>query len=180
MASPRWQFGLVLMAVIIFASLRSLAQPQDAAATPQPPEPAGDLVSKLEVVDDPPWTAKSARIRFTVENHGERTHRLLRLRPGWLEYNGGSLHGWTIKIEGPGGEYRLPEYSGLVRPPTESDYIELAPGESFSTIIRLDEAALWDSNVRRPLPSTKGTYTVSLPFWGPKIENLKFTVGGNP
>ena len=177
MARFGWPVAIVL-AALASASPEGFAEPEDDFAAPRSFQALADLVSTLRVVDDPPWTETTARIRLTVENRGERTHRLLRLRSGWLEYNGGSLHGWTIKIEGPGGEYRLPEYSGLVRPPTESDHIELAPGESFSTIIRLDEAARWEANVRRPLPSTKGSYTVSLPFRGPKFEALKFTVGG--
>lgn len=152
-----------------------LTSPEDDAGHA---ESAGRLVSKLEVVDEPPWTETTARVRFTVENRGDKPHRLLRLRPGWLEYNRGNLHGWTIRIDGPGGEYHLPWYSGAVPLPTERDYIDLAPGEGFSTIIRLDEAARWDGDVRHPLPSMKGAYTVSIPFAGAKVEGLKFTVGG--
>jgi hypothetical protein len=177
MTPLRWSCLAVLVAAAAW-SMQSFAAQESAPAESRSPGFAEDLVSKLEVVDEPPWTETAARIRFTVENRGERPHRVLRLRPGWLEYNGGSLHGWTIRIEGPGGEYRLPEYSGLVPPPTEKDHIELAPGESYSTIIRFDEAARWDKGVRHPLPSTPGTYTVSIPFGHAMLEGLKFTVGG--
>lgn len=179
MTPLRWSCLALLVAAAAW-SVRGFAAQESASGEPRSEGFAEDLVSKLEVVDDPPWTETTARIRFTVENRGERPHRLLRLRPGWLEYNRGSLHGWRIEIDGPGGEFNLPWYDGAVPLPAERDYIELVPGESFSTIIRLDEASRSGGGVWRLLPATKGEYTVSIPFppGGNAPEALKFTVGG--
>jgi hypothetical protein len=159
------------------AAGREVGAPEIAPGPSVPRYDTAGLEAKLEVVDEPsrPWTESIARVRLTVENRGERPLPIFRLRAGWLEHDNGRPYGWDIKIEGPGGEYRFPLSTGLVPTPTQKDYIELAPGESFSTILCLERAAHWDGGVRRPLASTPGDFTVSVSFAGLKIEPLKFT-----
>lgn len=158
-------------------SVAEITAPDETLSRPGSPEAAAGLAAKLEVVDEPsrPWTEAIARVRLTVDNRGEGPCRLLRLRAGWLEHNGGNLHGWHVRIDGPGGEYGFPIYTGLIPALTEGDYIELAPGESVSTILFLEMASCRDGDVRRPLASTPGEFTVSASFPGLKIEPLRFT-----
>jgi hypothetical protein len=138
---------------------------EEAASTASP------LIATLQMVKPEP------QLRLTVENRGTSTVRLLRLRPGWLEYNGGYLHDWQIQIEGPGGRYQFPSYSGAVPVPTDKDFIELAPGEAFATIIKVSQASRYEGAKQYDLPQTTGTYTVTVSHHSLRSNTLSFTIG---
>lgn len=132
-----------------------------------------NLVATLETVKPGPM------LRLTVENRGMAAVRVLRLRPGWFEYNAGSLHDWQISIEGPGGHYQFPFFTGTVALPGERDYIDLAPGEAFSTPIRISEASRYDGGKQYPLPQAKGTYTATVSHGALRSNTLTFAIGDN-
>ena len=129
------------------------------------------IVATLDIVKP------KLQLRLTVENRGTTSARVLRLRPGWFEYNGGSLHDWQIQIEGPGGHYQFPFFTGLVPVPSEKDFIELAPGEAFSTVIRASEAARHDNGKAYRLSDTKGTYKATVSRGTLRSNTLQFSVG---
>jgi hypothetical protein len=87
------------------------------------------------------------------------------------------LHDWQIQIEGPGGHYQFPVYTGLVSWPTEKDFIELALGEAFATLIKVSEAARRDGGKEYRVPRTAGSYTVTVSRGGLRSNTLKFTIG---
>jgi len=133
---------------------------------------ATPLVATLEMVKP-----ELQQLRLTIENRGNSTVRVLRLRPGWLEYSAGSLHDWQIRIEGPGGYYQFPFYTGLVAVPAEKDFIELAPGEAFALLIKVSEATRHGGGKEYHLPQTTGSYTVTISHGALRSNTLKFTVG---
>lgn len=185
-------YKFLLMAALTLAlgwGMRGYAQPDVPAITPgvpstsRPPAtiPAAttsaDTIPPATIVATLEMLKPKLQLRLTVENRGTASPRLLRLRPGWLEYNAGSLHNWQIQIEGPGGHYQFPFYTGLVPLPGEKDFIELAPGEAFSTLIRVGEATRHDNGKQYRLPETKGTYTATVSRGTLRSNTLQFSIG---
>ena len=168
-----------LWLLFLVSSTGLMRTPAQEATAPAPAK-AGDasvnpaVVATLELAQTEP----QFQVRLTIENRGQQRVHLLRLRPGWLEYNAGSLHDWQIQIDGPGGAYQFPLYTGLIPPLQEKDFIELAPGEAFSTTIHTEMATSPNGpNDAYKVGERDGTYNIIISRGTLRSNALKFTVG---
>jgi hypothetical protein len=82
-------------------------------------------------------------------------------------------------MEGPGGRFQFPWFTGLVPEPCEKDFIELAPGEAFATLINVSRATRPNGpNDKYSFGELEGTYTDTVSHGSLRSNTLQITIGG--
>ena len=131
-------------------------------------QPQARLAVTLQRVTDKPRLPRSVPLRLTVENIGETSAAIVRLRSQNLERHAG-WYGWNIKIDGPNGQWYFVPVPIPVAPLSDSDIIDLLPGEAFSLLIDVGQAATRKQPFTNADPNawlfeTNGEYTITVSY----------------
>ena len=132
------------------------------------PQPQAKLSATLQRVDSQPISPRSVLLRLTVENLGEAPLTLIRLRSRNLERHA-AWYGWNIQIDGSNRNWGFVAIPKIVGPLSDGDFIDLSPGESFSLLIDIGQAATRKQPFTNTDPNawlfeTKGEYKVTVSY----------------
>lgn len=144
------RIALTLIALALTAPLARAEEPQ---AKHKPP-----LAVAVKLTIDA--AANRCQVEITVTNTGKQPLRVIRPLASLAKF-GGRLHGWTLALHGPAGEYRLKQLPAPRQMLQDKDIVLLQPGKSVSGTVDLSEARAAKGQV---FGEDKGRHQVSVRF----------------